>query len=84
MVKKRPQHVQNVPRVLLTSLLLDHHKTEQLGVDFIFVNGHVFLVTTRFNAKFRSIMNIKGRGATEAENCIKTTIPVFTAFKINI
>ena len=29
-------------------------------------------------------MNIKGRGATEAANCIKTTIPVFTAFKINI
>ena len=74
MVWKRPQHVQNVPRVPLPILPLDHHKTEQLGVDFMFVNGHVFLVTTSFNIKLSSIINMHGRGATESENGLKTTI----------
>ena len=27
MVRKRPQHIQNIPRVPLPSLILDHHKT---------------------------------------------------------
>ena len=50
----------------------------------MFVNGHVFLVTTSFNIKFISIMNMQGRGATEAANGLKTTILLFTAHIINI
>ena len=46
MLRKIPQCVQNVPRVQLPSPILDHHKTEELGVNLMFVNGHVFLVTT--------------------------------------
>ena len=83
-VRKIPQHVQNVPRVPLPSLLLDHHKTGKLGVDFIFVNGHVFFVTTSFNIKFISIINMQGHGETEEENGLKTTTSFFIARKINI
>ena len=50
----------------------------------MFMNGEVFLVNASFNIKFRSIMNTQGRGKTEAENCLKTTISEFTARKINI
>ena len=35
---KRPQYVQSVPRIPLPSLLLDHHKNEQIGLYFMFVN----------------------------------------------
>ena len=65
-------------------LLIDHHKNEQLGVDFIFKNGHVLLVFASLNIKFISIMNMQGRGANESENDLKKTIPAFTARKINI
>ena len=84
MVRKIPQHLQNVPGVPLPSLLIDHHKIEDLGGDFIFVNDHVFLVTTSFNINFRSIINMLGSVATEAANCLKTTISSFTSHKINI
>ena len=84
MVRKIPQHVQNVPRVPLPSLLLDHHRTEQLGIDFMFLNGHVLLVTTSFNINFISIFNMQGSGATEPANGLKTIISAFTACKINI
>ena len=50
----------------------------------MFVNGHVLLVTTLFNTKFSSIMNMQGHGATEEAYDLKTTISAFTAFKINI
>ena len=40
----------------------------------MFVNGHVVLVATSFNIKLISIMNMKGRGATKAENGLNTTI----------
>ena len=49
----------------------------------MFVNDHVFLVTTSFNIKFSSIMNMQRRGATEAANGLKTTTSAFTAHKIN-
>ena len=45
MVQKRSHYVRNVQHFPLPRLLLDHHKTEQLGVDFMFVNGHVLLVS---------------------------------------
>ena len=77
MIRKIPQHVKNVLRVPLPSLLLDHHKIDELGVYFMFVNGHIFLVST-------SIINIQGGGSTEAENGLKTTISAFTARKMNI
>ena len=50
----------------------------------MFVNVRVFLVSTLFNIKFRSIMNIQGYGSTEAENGLKTTISAFTARKVKI
>ena len=50
----------------------------------MFVNGHIFHVTTSFNINFRSIINMLGSVATEAANCLKTTISSFTACKINI
>ena len=50
-----------MPHIPLYSLILDHQITEHLDVDFMFVNGHVFLVTTSFNIKFSSIMNMQGR-----------------------
>ena len=65
MVWKRPHRVKKVPHVPLPSLILDHHKTNQLGVGFMFVNGHVLLVTVSFNIRFSSIMNMQGRVATE-------------------
>ena len=45
MVRKRSQHVQNVPRFPLPSLLLYHYKTEHIGVYFMVVNGPIFLFT---------------------------------------
>ena len=84
MFRKRPQHVQNVSHFPLPSLLLYNHQTEQIGVDFMFVNDHVFLVTKSFNIKSSSIMNIQWRGSTDAANGLKTTISAFTARKINI
>ena len=50
----------------------------------MFVNGHVFLVTTSFNIKFISIKNMQGHGETEEENGLKTTTSFFIARKINI
>ena len=50
----------------------------------MFVNSRIFLVTASFNIKFRSIMNIQGRGETESANSLKTTILAFTARQINI
>ena len=79
MVRKRPQHVHNVPLVPLPNLLLYHHKNEHLVVDFMFVNVHIFLITISFNIKFISIMDIQGRGATESTNALKTTISASTA-----
>ena len=84
MVRKIPQHVQNGSRVPLPSLILEHHKTEQLGVYFMLVNCHVLIVTLSFNIKFISIMNMQGCGATEPANGLNTTISVFTERKINI
>ena len=50
----------------------------------MFVNCHILLVTTSFNIKFISIMNMQVCGATEAANGLKKTISEFTARKINI
>ena len=50
----------------------------------MFVYGHAFLVTTSFNIKSSSIMNMQGNVGTEALNGIKKTISAFTARKINI
>ena len=79
MVRKRPQHIQNVPRIPLPSLLLYHHRNEQIGVYLMFVNSRIFLVTASFNIKLSSMMNIQGRGATESENGLNTTISAFSA-----
>ena len=59
-------------------------KNEQIGVYFMFVNWHVFLVNKSFNTKLSSIKNIQVHGATASENGIKTAISAFTARKINI
>ena len=50
----------------------------------MFLNGKILLVTTTFNIKFISIMNMQGYGATKAANSINTTILLFTAHQINI
>ena len=62
-----------MPHVPLTSLLIYHHRNEQLVADFIFVIGYIFLVTTSFNIKFSLYMNMQVLGATEVANGIKTT-----------
>ena len=81
MVRKIPQHVQNMIRIPLPSLISYHREIEQLGAYFMFVNIHILLVATSFNIKFRSIVNMQRRGTTKAENGLKTTISAFTAQK---
>ena len=73
-----------MPHVPLTSLLIYHHRNEQLVADFIFVIGYIFLVTTSFNIKFISIVNMQGHGETDAANSLRTAISAFTAQKIII
>ena len=84
MVRKRPQHVQNVPSIPLLSLLIYHHKNEHLGVYMYFFNFHIFLVTIPISIKLILVMNIQGYGETEAEKGINLTISEFIARKISI
>ena len=55
-----------MPRVPLTRLIVYHHKTEEIGVDVMFVNFHFFLVTKLFNIKLSSMVNMQECGENES------------------
>ena len=39
MVRKRPKHLRNVPRVKIPVPLLKHHPNDELDIDFLYIQG---------------------------------------------
>jgi hypothetical protein len=67
MVRRCPEHIANVPRVALPTPVLKHHPTDEINMDFLFVNGTPYLHTKSTVIKFLSIQQCKGRGKKEME-----------------
>jgi hypothetical protein len=84
MVRRRPEHTTNVPRVPLSTPILQHHPTDEINMDFMFVNGTPYLHTKSTVIKFLSIQQCKGRGKKEMERGIDKVVSQFTqrGFKI--
>ena len=78
MVRRRPAHFANVPRVLLPSPILQHHPNDEINMDSMFVNGTPYLHTKSAVIKFLSIQQCKGRGKKEMERGIDKVISKFT------
>ena len=52
MVRKRPQHLSEVPRVELPPPLLKHHPHDDLDIDFLYIQGAPYLLTKTHRIKF--------------------------------
>jgi hypothetical protein len=82
--RRQPEHTANVPRVPLSTLILKHHPTNDINMDFMFINGTSYLHTKSTVIKFLSIQQCKGRGKKEMERGIDKVVAKFTqrAFEI--
>jgi hypothetical protein len=78
MVRRRPEHIANVPRVPISTHILKHHPTDEINMDFMYVNGTPYLHTKSSAIKFLSVQPCKGRGQKEMERGIDK---VTTKFK---
>ena len=47
MVRRRPEHVADIPRVALPPMITEHHASDILDMDFFFMNGLGFLYTKK-------------------------------------
>ena len=64
-VRQRPEHINNVPRVPLPNDILQHHKTDDLNIDYLFINRKPFLHTKTTKIKFLSIQTCRTKGKKE-------------------
>ena len=55
MTRKRPQHVQQIPRSIIPSPVLKHHPTDEIAVDFFFVNKRIYLLMKSRVYKFQGL-----------------------------
>ena len=55
MVRKRPKHLSDVPRVELPLPLLKHHPSDELDIDFLYIQGAPYLLTKTRKIKFQSV-----------------------------
>ena len=55
MVRKRTEHVTNVPRVQIPAPLLQHHPTDELDIDFLYIQGTPYLLSKTHKIKFQAI-----------------------------
>ena len=78
MVRRRPEHIVNVPRVPISTHILKHHPTDEINMDFMFVNGAPYLHTKSTVVKFLSVQYCTGRGRKEMERGIDKVTSKFT------
>ena len=84
MVRRRPEHFTNVPRVQIPAPLLEHHPTDELNMDYMYINGTPYLHTKSSVIKFNSVQHCKGRGRKEMELGIDKVTSKFTQRGIKI
>jgi hypothetical protein len=64
-VRRALKEFTSCPRVTLPPDILKHHPTDEIDVDFFFVNGNPFLHTKTKVIKFRAVQSQTGRGKIE-------------------
>jgi len=68
MIREKQRHVQNIPKTIIPHELVKNNPTDELDMDYCYVNGIVFLHT-----KFKNIKNLTTHRCvgTGKEECIK-------------
>ena len=84
MVRRRPEHFTSIPRVQIPAPLLEHHPTDELNMDYMYINGTPYLHTKSSVIKFNSVQHCKGRGRKEMERGIDKVTSKFTQRGIKI
>ena len=55
MVHRRPEHHRHIKRIPLPPMILDHHSSDTLDINFFYVNGCAFLYIKPLHIKFKSV-----------------------------
>ena len=84
MVRKMLNEFTTLPRTPLPTDVAQHHPTDEIDMDFFFVNGNPFLHTKTKVIKFRAVQSHTGRGKVETSNTLKTIIAAFEMSGIKI
>ncbi len=74
MVRQIQREFTSVPRVELPSPLLKRHPTDEIDMDFLFVNKNPFFYTKTKNVKFRAVQPQTGRGKKETGKALKRIV----------
>ena len=78
MTRKRPNYMQKAKRVQIPSPVIMHHPTDEVAVDFFFVQQRIYLLMRSRVYKFFGLnANCRGRGKIETSTAIKTFINAF-------
>ena len=64
----------SMPRIFVPPEILKHHPTDEIDLDFFFVNGNPFLHTKTKTIKFRAVQSQTGRGKVETYKALKKII----------
>jgi len=78
MVRERPEHHANIPRIQIPAPILEHHPTDEINMDFMFINGTPYLHTKSSVIKFLSVQNCNGRGRKDMTQGIDKVTARFT------
>ena len=84
MVRRRPQHSANIKRVPLPPPVLQHHRVDTMSMDFLFVQGHPYLLMRARTFKFQAINACRGRGKIETSAAIKAFRKLFVSRGLDI
>ena len=84
MVCQRPSHYSNIPRVPLPPYIQDYHRTDDLDVDFLYINGTPFLHTKTRKLNFRSLQRFYSRGKKETTAGINRVIDTYLQHGLSI
>ena len=85
MTKSKPQTVQQTPRVVIPSPVLQLHPTDEIAADFFCVHSRIYLLMKSRIYKFQGVnVNCKGRGKVETSTALKHFINQFSMRGITI
>ena len=79
MIREKQRHVKNIPRTIIPHELVKNNPTDELDMDYFYVNGIVFLHTKSKNIKKLTTHRCVGTGK---EECI-TKIDIITKMYTN-
>ena len=84
MVRRELNEFTTLPRTPLPTNVSKHHPTDEIDMDFFFVNGNPFFHTKSKIIKFRAVQPQTGRGKIETSNTLKEIIAAFEMSGIKI